>query len=166
MAKVSKNSLAALTSSSERTHKATREALELAFARLRHGNPKVVSKGCAITPTAVAREAGVRRETLYRFHEPVLTQIRTHGRKQPMDRLRQSQVELGQEKASSQALRVLVEQAQQAEEALARINHRLTAQLAEMEQKLLLREQTIRELRDQIASYSKVRALSLSRERK
>ena len=58
MPKPSEESLAALTENSERSHKATRQALELAFARLRNGNPRVMPKGTPVTPTAVAKEAG------------------------------------------------------------------------------------------------------------
>lgn len=149
MARTAKASLDALTESSERSQKATREALELAFARLRHGNPRTVPKGTSVTPTSVAKEAGVRRETLYRFHEPVLTQIRTHNDQQPREQLRQNRSELTKARANAKDLRKLAEDAQKAEEALARINHRLAARIQELEQLLRLRDQTIADLRDQ-----------------
>lgn len=147
MAGVAKASLDALAESSERSQKATRAALELAFARLRHGNPRVVPKGTSITPTAVAKEAGVRRETLYRFHEPVLTQIRTHNDKQPRDQLRHQRSELKNALAAAKELRKLAEDAQRAEEALARINHRLAGRVAELERLLKLRDEALDELR-------------------
>lgn len=151
MARVVKASIDALTEHSERSQKTTRNALELAFARLRHGNPKIVAKGTAITPTSVAKEAGIRRETLYRFHEPVLTQIRTHSNLLPRDLLRQSRAEVAKQKASSKELRQLADDAQKAEEALARINHRLTARIQDLEKLLHLRDQTIADLRVHIS---------------
>jgi len=127
--------------------KGTRVALELAFARLRNGNTKVVSKGTRITPTSVAAEAGVRRETLYKFHDPVLTAIKKHVRKEPQDKVRELRREAEQLRASAKELRTIAEDAQKAEEALARINHRLTARVHELEQLLRIRDRTIGELR-------------------
>lgn len=152
MAQVAKTSLEALVASSQRSHQTTRDALELAFARLRHGNPKVVTKGTSVTPTSVAKEAGVSRETLYRFHEPVLTQIRIHNDQQPREQLRQSRAELIKAKATAKELRKLVEDAQLAEEALARINHRMAARIQELEQLLHVRDQIISSLREANAS--------------
>jgi len=139
--------LAALTENSERSHKATRQALELAFARLRNGNPRVMPKGTPVTPTAVAKEAGIRRETLYRFHEPVLTGIRSHNSKQPRDQLREQRLELKKALAAAKEFRELAEEAQRTEEALARINHRLAARVTELERLLELRDNVIGELR-------------------
>lgn len=64
-----------------RAHKAdsvkeTRQELELAIRRIVNGNPQHVKKGTPLSPAAVAAEAGVDRSTLYRYHEPVLTEIR------------------------------------------------------------------------------------------
>lgn len=142
-----KASLDALAVNSHKSVKETRSKLELAFARLRHGNPKAVAKGTPITPTSVAEEAGVRRETLYRFHEPVLTQIRKYNDQEPNDKLRKTRTDLIKEQATAKELRQLAEAAQEAEKALARINHRLAARIAELEQQLSLREQTIGHLR-------------------
>lgn len=149
--------MVALAKNSARSHKETRQALELAFARLRNGNPRLVPKGTSVTPTAVAKEAGIRRETLYRFHEPVLAQIRTHTNRQPRQQLREQRSELRNAQAASKELRELVEEAQRNEEALARINHRLAARVSELERVIELRDKTIDDLR---------RALSASSDRK
>lgn len=125
----------------------TRNALYLAFARLRHGNPKIVPKGTRITPTSVAAEAGVRRETLYKFHDPVLTEIQKHIRKEPQDKVRKLREEAAELKASTKELRAIAEDAQKSEAALARINHRLAARVKELEQLLLIRDRTISDLR-------------------
>lgn len=76
------------------THAKTRQELELALARLRNGNPRKVPKGTAINAMSVAREAGVDRTTLYRFHEPVLTQIRKMADKEPRQQLEAKRTEL------------------------------------------------------------------------
>lgn len=163
MPRVAESSLQALAASSERTEKATRQALELALARLRHGNPKVVQKGAAVTPTSVAREAGVRRETLYRFHQPVLDQIHEFNSKGPREEVRRLRTELAAQRATVKELRRLAENAQKAEEGLARVNHRLTARVAELEQLLRVRDETIRDLRQGSNTPSRVVAIDRRR---
>lgn len=148
MPKVAKASLVPLSRSSQASAKKTREALELAFARLRNGNPRVVKKGTPVSPTSVAEEAGVRRETLYRSHEPVLTSIKKYTQKGPIEQLRQRREELREALEAARDLRELLERAQKAEEALARVNHRLTARISALEQDLALRDALIARLHE------------------
>ncbi len=78
----------------------------------------------------------------------MLTQIRIHNDQQPREQLRQSRAELIKAKATAKELRKLVEDAQKAEEALARINHRMAARIQELEQLLHVRDQIISSLRE------------------
>ncbi|MGS1394423.1 hypothetical protein [Pseudomonas aeruginosa] len=85
----------ALRAHKEASQRQTRQELELALARLRNGNPRRVKRGAAISATTVAREAGIDRSTLYRFHEPILTAIRKFNETMPKQQLEAKQGELG-----------------------------------------------------------------------
>jgi len=150
MTSVSKKSLAALEANSKSSLRSTREELELAFARLRHGNPRVVKKGTPVSVSAVADEAGVDRTTVHRFHEPVVTAIRRFTEKAPRQQLQKSRSELTRVSDEARELRRLTEEAQQAEQKAARINHRLSARIDELEEALRIRDQVIESLQRQL----------------
>jgi hypothetical protein len=86
----------ALAAQKRQSVKETRQKLELALRRLANGNPTVVKKGTKISASSVAEEAGVDRVTLYRFHEPVLTEIRKINNTAPKTQLKESRSELAQ----------------------------------------------------------------------
>jgi membrane-bound lytic murein transglycosylase B len=112
--------------------------LELALRRLANGNPTVVKKGTKISASSVAAEAGVDRVTLYRFHEPVLTEIRKINDTAPKTQLKESRSELAQTNIKMKEYRRLVEEAQEEVAALARINYRLDARISELEGQILI----------------------------
>ena len=120
----------ALAAQKRHSVKDTREKLELAVRRLVNGNPRIVKKGTRITAASVAKEAGVDRVTLYRFHEPVLVEIRKINDTAPKALLKESRSELAQSAAKQKEYRRLVEEAQEEVAALARINYRLDARIA------------------------------------
>lgn len=150
MNRISKPTQQALAAQKQRSVKETRQKLELALRRLANGNPRVVKKGTKISAAAVAEEAGVDRVTLYRFHEPVLTEIRKINDTEPKAKLKESRSELAQTNARLKEYRQLVEEAQEEVAALARINYRLDARIAELEGLIRVRDERIADLQKQV----------------
>ena len=130
--------------------KETRQKLELALRRLVNGNPRVVKKDTKISVASVAKEAGVDRVTLYRFHEPVLSEIRKINDTAPKAMLKESRSELVQSTVKLKEYRRLVEQSQEDVAALARINYRLDARISELEELILVRDCHLAELQKQV----------------
>ncbi len=150
MSTVPEASTEALAAHGRQSLKETREKLELAVRRLVHGNPRVVKKGTKLSAAAVAKEAGVDRVTLYRFHEPVLVEIRKINDTAPKTQLKESRSELSQTNAKLKEYRKLVEDAQEEVAALARINYRLDARNKELEELLRIRDEVIEQLQQQV----------------
>ncbi len=140
----------ALAAQKRHSVKDTREKLELAVRRLVNGNPRIVKKGTRITAASVAKEAGVDRVTLYRFHEPVLVEIRKINDTAPKALLKESRSELAQSAAKQKEYRRLVEEAQEEVAALARINYRLDARIAELEDLIRVRDGIIAGLQKEL----------------
>lgn len=140
----------ALAAQKRQSVKETRQKLELALRRLINGNPKVVKKGTKVSAASVAKEAGVDRVTLYRFHEPVLTEIRKINDTAPKAQLKESRSELTQTNVKMKEYRRLVEEAQEEVAALARINYRLDARISELEGLIRVRDGVITGLHKQI----------------
>ncbi|MBP8276050.1 MAG: hypothetical protein KAX55_04070 [Propionivibrio sp.] len=121
-----------------RTHKAdsqkdTRLELELAVRRLVNGNPQRVKKGTPLSPAAVAAEAGVDRSTLYRYHEPVLTEIRRTIDATPQKKLREKSGELAAAMAKAKEYRAMLEAEQANLQKMARENYNLSARVRHLE---------------------------------
>ena len=140
----------ALAAQKRQSVKETRQKLELALRRLANGNPKVVKIGTKISVSSVAAEAGVDRVTLYRFHEPVLTEIRKINDTAPKAQLMESRSELAQTNAKIKEYRRMVEEAQEEVAALARINYRLDARIAELEGLIRVRDEHIADFQKQM----------------
>jgi uncharacterized coiled-coil protein SlyX len=140
----------ALVAQKRQSVKGTRQKLEYALSRLVKGNPRVVKKGTKISAASVAKEAGVDRVTLYRFHEPILVEIRKINDTAPKTQLKESRSELTQATAKLKEYRQLVEEAQEEVAALARINYRLDDRISELEGLIRLRDEVIAGLQKQL----------------
>lgn len=151
-----KGNTEALRGHKEASQANTRQELELALARLRNGNPSKVKKDTRITPAAVAQEAGVDRSTLYRFHEPILTQIRKLTEKEPRQQLMAKRNELGDAVAKAKEYRELLENVQDELKAWARQNYALSHKVQEMEEMLRIRDEIIAQLQQQVNARSKI----------
>ncbi len=141
----------ALAAKKRQSVKETRKKLEYALLRLTNGNPLVVKKGTKISAASVAKEAGVDRVTLYRFHEPVLVEIRKINDTAPKAQLKESRSELAQTSAKMKEYRQLVEEAQEEVAALARINYRLDGRISELEGLIRVRDEVIAGLQKQLS---------------
>lgn len=150
MTTVPEASLEALAAHGRESVKETRQELELAVRRLVNGNPRQVPKGTKLTAASVCKEAGVDRATLYRFHEPVLTEIRRINDTTPRAQLKESRSELAATETKLKEYRALVEEAQAEVAALARVNYRLDARNKELEELLRIRDEVISQLQQQV----------------
>lgn len=151
---VKQESVDALVAHSKGSVKETRQKLELAVRRLVNGNPRVVSKGTKLTAVSVCKEAGVDRVTLYRFHEPVLTEIRQINDTTPKALLKEHRSELHKTNAELRELRNLVQENQEKLAAAARVNYNLEARIGELENLLRIRDQIIAEYQKNLKSHS------------
>jgi hypothetical protein len=140
----------ALSAQKRRSTQETRQKLDLAVRRLVDGHPNVVKQGTKISVASVAKEAGVDRVTLYRFHEPVLTEIRKISDTAPNAKLKETRSNLIQSAAKLKEYRKLVEDAQEDVAALARVNYRLDARIAELEELIRVRDEHIAAFQKQL----------------
>lgn len=145
-----KGNAAALKAHKDDSLKKTRYQLECALSRLRNGNPKVVEKGKKISASSVAKEAGIDRSTLYRYHEPIVTEIRKLNDATPISQVKQKRTELAKEREKSKEYRILLEEAQNDLEQIARQNYALEERNKELENLLRLRDDMIKELQLQV----------------
>ncbi|WP_153116891.1 TetR family transcriptional regulator [Rhodocyclus tenuis] len=148
--RISEATQEALAANKRQSVRETREKLELALCHLVNGNPRIVKKGTRITAASVAKEASVDRVTLYRFHEPVLVKIRKINDTTPKVLLKENRSALAQSAAKQKEYRRLVEKAQEEVAALARINYRLDARVAELEELIRVRDRVISDLQNQL----------------
>lgn len=154
-----------------RAHKAesakeTRQELELAIRRIVNGNPKRVKKGTPLSPAAVAAEAGIDRTTLYRYHEPVLTEIRRITEGTPQKKLREKQSELADAVTRAKEYRLMLEEEQASLVKMARENYALKARVKELAGKLRDCEARIADLRTGSGAGSKeVTSIATARRR-
>lgn len=129
------------------SQKTTRLELELAVRRIVNGNPQRIKKGTALSPASVAIEADVDRSTLYRYHEPVLTEIRRINDSAPQQKLREKQTELTETAAKAKEYRLLLEDEQAKMAKMARQNYVLNMRIKELEGIVQNRDTLIAELR-------------------
>lgn len=134
-----------------RTHKIesvkkTRQELELAVRRIVNGNPKRVKKGTTLSPVSVAAEAAIDRSTLYRYHEPVLSEIRKINNATPQKKLREKHSELAESKDKAKEYRTMLEEEQANLVQMARQNYALNLRIKELEGYLRDRDRIITEL--------------------
>ena len=120
----------------------------------------------AVTASSVAEEAGVDRATLYRFHEPVLTEIRKINDTTPKTQLKESRSELAQTNTKMKEYRQLVEEAQEEVATLARINYRLDARISELEGLIRIRDERITEFQKQLNERNPKSKVSTIRDQK
>jgi hypothetical protein len=149
MRKLSASAQKALAAQKDLSVKGTRKRLQDALRRLLDGEPAVVSASAPVSASSVAKEAGVDRATLYRFHQPVLEEIRKAAAASKVDKNR-ARRSLSETEAKLREYRDLVEDAQSEVAALARINYRLDARIHELEELIRIRDQVIADLQLQL----------------
>ncbi len=134
----------------------TRMELEKALSRLLNGETRIVGKGKKVTPASVAKEAGVNRSTLYRYHEPILTEIRRLTDAKPQAKLKSKCSELAKALARMKDYREILEETQTELELIARQNYALNQRNKELDQLLQQRNVLIKDLQRRFNQCSKV----------
>lgn len=129
--------------------KKTRERLELAVRRIVNNNPHHVKKGTPLSPASVAKEAEVERSTLYRYHAPVLNEIRRITDAAPQKRLKEKHSELAEATAKNKEYRAMLEQEQSNLAQMARQNYALNQRIKVLEGLLRDRDTLIAELQNE-----------------
>ncbi|WP_370678462.1 TetR family transcriptional regulator [Comamonas sp. GB3 AK4-5] len=148
----------ALKAHKEVSQRQTRQELELAFARLRNGNPRRVKRDTAINATAVATEAGIDRSTLYRFHEPILTAIRKFNEATSKQKLEAKQGELGEARTKAREYREALELARNEMAAWARQNYELAHHVQDLKATVKNQHKIISELQARLDKLSRNKA--------
>jgi hypothetical protein len=152
-------SIEALAAHGRQSVKETRQKLELALRRLVDGNPCMVKKGAKISACSVAKEAGVDRATLYRFHEPVLAEISKINDAMPKALLKESRSKLAASNDKLKEYRQLVEESQEEVKALARANYGLKERNRELEEHIRVRDEQIADFQSQVNSCATIHKL-------
>lgn len=134
----------------------TRKALELALSRLRNGNPKKVKRGTPITASSVAEEAGVDRSTLYRFHEPILSELRKLNDTSQKKKMEIKQTELSAASYKLREYRSMLEEKQSEIGSWARQNYALSHRVQELEAQIQHRDKVIADLQARLNEAGKV----------
>lgn len=140
----------------EQSHQKTREELNLALARLRNNNPRIVKRGTKISVTSIAKEAGVDPSTIYRFHESVRVEIRKASNAAAKKRPKADQDELQKAEQKAKEYRLTAEELDSQLRALAQQNYTLSLQLQEQKDFVSLRDKTISNLQERLKSAEKV----------
>jgi chromosome segregation ATPase len=151
----------ALRAHKEASMRQTRQDLYSALARLRNGNPRRVKRGIPVSATSVAEEAGVDRSTLYRYHEPILIEIRKLNDATPKKQLQAKRGEVAGALSKAREYRKALEDARAEMNEWARQNYALSHRVQELESLLRDRDKMIVELQEKLNGTGKVVSLQL-----
>lgn len=155
MNKVSGNPKA-LRAHKEASLRQTRQDLELALMRLRNDNPHRVKPGTTITASSVAEEADIDRSTLYRYHDPILAEIRKLNNATPKKQLQVKRGELAETLARMREYREALKESRAEITGWARQNYVLSHRVQELEEFVRQKDIIIKELRTQLQEVKKV----------
>lgn len=140
----------------EQSHQKTRDELNLALARLRNNNPRIVKCGTKISVASVAKEAGVDPSTIYRFHESVRVEIRKASNAAAKKQPKTDQDEWKKAEQKTKKYRLAAEELESQLHALAQQNYMLSQQLQEQKDFVALRDKTISNLQERLKLAEKV----------
>ena len=143
---VAKGNIKALKAYKSGSQAETRLELERALVRLRNGHTKRVPQNAKINASTLAKEAGVERSTIYRYHSAILNEVQRITNSASTTRLKEKQGELAQAIGKAKEYRQILEEAQVHKEALKRENYRLQHRIDELEAFLKQRDEVISEL--------------------
>lgn len=140
----------------ENSRKTTRQALDAALARIQVGKPVHVRVGSAISAVAIAKEAGIDRSTLYRYHGDFLDEIRKLTDSTSQQLLESKRSELTRVQSRAREYRTLAEDLQAELEAVARHNYALSHRVQELEELIRQRDAVIVDLQQRMSDREKV----------
>ena len=143
----------------EKTH----GELQSAILRIVNGRPRRVPKGSRLTVNNVAKEAGVDRSTIYKYHAAVLSDIHTRNNATPKAVLKEKRGELSRAQDRVKDYRRLTAEAQADKEKLLQVNYRLNRQIKYLEALLKQRDKVIKELQKDLNSKSRKKVVGLKK---
>ncbi len=130
---VAKGNSEALKAYKSESQAGTRLELEKALARLRNGHTKNVPQNSKINASTLAKEAGVERSTIYRYHSAILNEVHRITNSAATTRLQEKHSELIQAEVKAKEYRQLLEKYQADKEILKQENYRLQHRIDELE---------------------------------
>jgi ACT domain-containing protein len=128
----------------------TYRGLQHAVLRIVNGGPKRVAKDSKLTISNVAKEAGVDRSTIYKYHPAILNEIHSRKNATPMVRLKDKNTELGRALDQVRQYRKTAEEARADIERFAQVNYRLNHRIKELEALLAQRDKVIKGLQTKL----------------
>ena len=143
----------------EKTH----GELQSAILRIVNGRPRRVPKGSRLTVNNVAKEAGVDRSTIYKYHATVLSDIHTRNNATPKAVLKEKRGELSRAQDRVKDYRRLTAEAQADKEKLLQVNYRLNRQIKYLEALLKQRDKVIKELQKDLNFKSRKKVVGLKK---
>jgi len=147
---VAKGNSEALKAHKAESQADTRLELEKALARLRNGQPKRVPPNAKINASTLAKEAGVERSTIYRYHSTILNEVQRITHSAATTRLKEKHSAYAQAEAKTKEYRQILEKCQADKEILKQENYRLQHRIDELEAFLKQRDEIIGELQRKI----------------
>jgi len=123
-----------------------------AIARIQEGTSQLLPPGTRLTVSTLAKEAGINRATIYKYHPDIIARIELLNKFDSKQQLKEKRSELSKARDSAKVYRKLLGQAQKDKEHLVRINYQLTHQLEELERRLGQRDEVIAALKRQLNS--------------
>jgi predicted transcriptional regulator len=143
----------------EKTH----GELQSAISRIVNGRPRRVPKGSKLTVNNVAKEAGVDRSTIYKFHSAILSDIQSRNSTTPKAVLKEKRSELAQATERVKGYRQMTQEAQADKEKLLQVNYRLNQRTKDLEKLLEQRDKVIKELQKKLNARDSGKVASLER---
>jgi DNA-binding XRE family transcriptional regulator len=143
---VAKGNSEALKAYESESQADTRLELEKALTRLRNGQPKRIHPNAKINASTLAKEAGVERSTIYRYHSGILNEVQRITHSAATTRLKEKHSAYAQAEAKTKEYRQMLEKCQADKEILKRENYRLQYRIDELELLLKQRDEMVDEL--------------------
>lgn len=156
---VAKGNSEALIAYKSESQVGTRLELEKALARLRNGHTNKVPQNSKINASTLAKEAGVERSTIYRYHSAILNEVQRITNSAATTRLQEKHSELTQAEVKAKEYRQLLEESQADKEILKRENYRLQHRIDELEIILKQRNEIIDEFQQRVNTAQSVKLL-------
>lgn len=134
------------------SEKDTRKKLESALARLRKGNPRNVPEGTPINAKSVCKEAGINRTTLYRYHQPIVDQIKGINNRTHKQQLNDKHSELKNLREKLAEYTEMLNEAQEEIKKWGNNNYKLSSRVDELEALVVTKDSDIRKLQSLLSS--------------
>ena len=144
----------------------THRGLQQAILRIVNGRPKRVVKGSKLTINNVAKEAGIDRSTIYKYHSAILNEIHSRKNATSTAMLKEKKSDLARASDQVRQYRKMTEEAQAEIESFAQVNYRLNHRIKELEALLTQRDKVINDLQKKLNSQQQAKLVPLKSAKK